>query len=145
MQNLTILGSTGSIGASTLDVVARHPDKFRVVALTANSQIDLMFRQCVQFKPRYAVMLDEDAAVQLRRRVREAGLTTEILSGAAALEQISVLPEVDTVMAAITVSTSGSTAICSNAAVPLSTSIARPASRTRSRNCAAASSSSNTA
>jgi len=101
MQNLTILGSTGSIGASTLDVVARHPDKFRVVALTANSQIDLMFRQCVQFKPRYAVMLDEDAAVQLRRRVREAGLTTEILSGAAALEQISVLPEVDTVMAAI--------------------------------------------
>jgi len=101
MQNLTILGSTGSIGTSTLDVVARHPDKFRIVALTANSQVDLLFRQCVQFRPRYAAMLDEDAAPQLRQRVREAGLDIEILSGDAALEQVCVLSEVDTVMAAI--------------------------------------------
>ncbi len=101
MQNLTILGSTGSIGTSTLDVVARHPDKFRVVALTANSQVDLLFRQCVQFRPRYAVLLDDDAAPQLRQRVREAGLATEVLSGAAALEQVCVLPEADVVMAAI--------------------------------------------
>ena len=100
-MNITILGSTGSIGTSTLDVVARHPGKFQIVALTANSQIDLMFRQCVQFKPRYAVMLDEDAATQLRQCVREAGLAIEVLSGAAALEQVSVLPETDTVMAAI--------------------------------------------
>jgi len=101
MQHLTVLGSTGSIGTSTLDVVARHPDKFRIVALTANSQVDLLFRQCRQFKPGYAVMLDEAAAIQLRQRVREAGLGTEVLSGVAALEQVAVLPEVDAVMAAI--------------------------------------------
>ena len=101
MQHITILGSTGSIGTSTLDVVARHPDKFRIVALTANSQVDLLFRQCQQFKPRYAVLLDAAAAIQLRQRVREAGLSTEVLSGMAALEQVVVLPEVDAVMAAI--------------------------------------------
>jgi 1-deoxy-D-xylulose-5-phosphate reductoisomerase len=101
MQQITILGSTGSIGTSTLDVVARHPDKFSIVALTANSHVDLLFRQCQQFKPRYAVLLDEAAAIQLRQRAREAGLSTEILSGMAALEQVVVLPEVDAVMAAI--------------------------------------------
>ena len=101
MQNLVILGSTGSIGTSTLDVVARHPDKFRVIALTANCQADLLFAQCMQFKPRYAVLLDENASAQLRQRVHEAGLVTEVLSGTTALEQVSVLPEADTVMAAI--------------------------------------------
>jgi len=101
MQHITILGSTGSIGTSTLDVVARHPDKFAIVALTANSQVDLLFQQCGQFKPRYAVMLDGAAAALLRKRVREAGLSTEVLSGMAALEQVVVLPEVDAVMAAI--------------------------------------------
>ena len=101
MQHITILGSTGSIGTSTLDVVARHPDKFRVIALTANRQADLLFRQCQQFQPRYAVLLDEAAAVQLRQLVRKAGLSTEVLSGMAALEQVAVLPEVDAVMAAI--------------------------------------------
>ena len=101
MQNITLLGSTGSIGTSTLDVVARHPDKFQIVALTANSQADLLFQQCQQFKPRYAVLVDEVAAGVLRQRVREAGLSIEVLSGVAALEQVSVLAEVDTVMAAI--------------------------------------------
>ncbi len=101
MRHITILGSTGSIGTSTLDVVARHPDRFRIVALTANSRADLLFQQCRQFKPRYAVMLDSAAAAELRRRVREAGLDTEVLSGAAALEEVAVLPEVDAVMAAI--------------------------------------------
>ncbi|MDD2915736.1 MAG: 1-deoxy-D-xylulose-5-phosphate reductoisomerase [Gallionella sp.] len=101
MQNLTILGATGSIGTSTLDVVARHPGKFNIIALTANRQADLLFRQCRQFKPQYAVLLDEAAAAQLRLWVREAGLNTEVLSGAGALEQVSVLSEVDTVMAAI--------------------------------------------
>ena len=101
MQNLTILGSTGSIGTSTLDVVARHPDKFRITALTANCQADLLFRQCLQFKPRYAVMMDEGAAARLRELLRESGSGTEVLSGVAALEQVSILPEVDTVMAAI--------------------------------------------
>src|SRR5574340_555421 len=100
-MNITILGSTGSIGTSTLDVVARHPDRFRIIALTANRQVEPLFRQCRQFTPRYAVLLDEDAAARLRLLAREAGLTTEVLSGAAALEQVSMLPEVDTVMAAI--------------------------------------------
>lgn len=100
-QHITILGSTGSIGTSTLDVVARHLGRFRIVALTANSQADLLFQQCLQFKPRYAVMLDATAAPLLRQRIREAGLGTEVLSGAAALEQVAVLPEVDAVMAAI--------------------------------------------
>ena len=101
MQQISILGSTGSIGTSTLDVVARHPDRFQVLALTANRQVDLLFRQCREFKPKYAVLLDERAASQLRQQVREAGLSTEVLSGSAALEQVAVLPEVDTVMAAI--------------------------------------------
>lgn len=101
MQRVTILGSTGSIGTSTLDVVARHPDKFQVVALTAHSQIDLLFQQCRLFNPRYAVLLDDTAATRLRERVREAGLNTEVLSGVAALEQVVALPEVDAVMAAI--------------------------------------------
>jgi 1-deoxy-D-xylulose-5-phosphate reductoisomerase len=101
MQRITILGSTGSIGTSTLDVVARHPDKFRIIALTANSQVDLLFQQCRQFKPGYAVVLEEIAATELRRQVRDAGLNTEVLCGMAALEQVVVLPEVDAVMAAI--------------------------------------------
>jgi 1-deoxy-D-xylulose-5-phosphate reductoisomerase len=101
MQHITILGSTGSIGASTLDVVARHPDRFKIVALTANSQVDLLFAQCRQFEPRYAVMLNEAAAKELRQLVREAGLSVKVLSGQDALEQVAVLPEVDTVMAAI--------------------------------------------
>jgi len=101
MQHITILGSTGSIGTSTLDVVLRHPDRFKIVALSANSQVDLLFKQCMQFKPRYAVLLAEDSAAELRSWVREAGLNTEVLSGIAALEQIVSLPEVDAVMAAI--------------------------------------------
>ncbi|MFZ3019368.1 MAG: 1-deoxy-D-xylulose-5-phosphate reductoisomerase [Gallionella sp.] len=101
MQHLTVLGSTGSIGTSTLDVVARHPDRFRIVALTANSQVDLLFKQCEQFKPDYAVLLDEVAAAGLRQRLKGAGISTEVLCGVEALEQVSVLPEVDAVMAAI--------------------------------------------
>ncbi|MFZ5502643.1 MAG: 1-deoxy-D-xylulose-5-phosphate reductoisomerase [Pseudomonadota bacterium] len=101
MQRLTILGSTGSIGTSTLDVVARHPGRFEIVALTAHRQVGLLFRQCEQFKPRYAVLLDEVAAAQLRSQLRAAGLATEVLSGVSALEQVCALPEVDAVMAAI--------------------------------------------
>ena len=101
IQHITILGSTGSIGTSTLDVVARHPEKFRIVALTANSRVDLLFKQCQQFKPRYAVMLDEAAAIRMRELVSDAGIGTEVLSGIAALEQVAELQEVDAVMAAI--------------------------------------------
>ncbi len=101
MQNITILGSTGSIGTSTLDVIARHPDKYRVVALTGNRQVDLLFRQCVQFKPAMAVLLDEISASRLRTMLQEAGIKTDVLCGVSALEQVCVLPEVDAVMAAI--------------------------------------------
>jgi 1-deoxy-D-xylulose-5-phosphate reductoisomerase len=101
MQQITVLGSTGSIGTSTLDVIARHPEKFKIVALTANRQVDLLFRQCVQFVPRYAVLLDEAAAAQLRKQLGDAGLKTEVLCGVGALEQVCILPEVDAVMAAI--------------------------------------------
>ncbi|HQT25469.1 MAG TPA: 1-deoxy-D-xylulose-5-phosphate reductoisomerase, partial [Burkholderiales bacterium] len=61
-QNITILGSTGSIGQSTLDVVARHPERFGVYALSANTSLDALFAQCMAFRPRHAVMLDEACA-----------------------------------------------------------------------------------
>ncbi|MEW6563065.1 MAG: 1-deoxy-D-xylulose-5-phosphate reductoisomerase [Pseudomonadota bacterium] len=101
ITNLTVLGSTGSIGKSTLDVVARHPDRYRIVALTAQRQDELLFEQCRQFRPRYAVLLDASAAERLSQRVGEAGLLVEVLYGVDALEQVSSLPEVDAVMAAI--------------------------------------------
>lgn len=101
MQRLTVLGSTGSIGKSTLDVVARHPDKYQITALTANQQDDLLFDQCKKFQPRYAVLLDEAASERLKKNLQASGSNTEVLCGTAALEQVSVLPEVDAVMAAI--------------------------------------------
>jgi 1-deoxy-D-xylulose-5-phosphate reductoisomerase len=101
LMNLSVLGSTGSIGKSTLDVVARHPERYRVFALTANQQDKLLFEQCRQFAPHYAVLLDAAAADRLRSRIAEAGLATEVLCGMPALEQVSSAPEVDAVMAAI--------------------------------------------
>jgi len=101
VQRLTVLGSTGSIGKSTLDVVARHPDQYQITALTANQQDDLLFEQCQRFHPRYAVLLDEGASERLKKNLKVAGNKTEVLCGTAALEQVSVLPEVDAVMAAI--------------------------------------------
>ncbi len=100
-QNITILGSTGSIGKSTLDVVARHPEKFTVFALSANTQHEALLEQCLKFRPKYAVMRDESGAQRLREGIVRAGLNTEVESGVAALEKIASLPEVDTVMAAI--------------------------------------------
>jgi len=100
-QSLVILGSTGSIGASTLDVVLRHPRRFRVTALTTNSRVDVMLAQCKQFQPDFAVVVDKHAARVLERQVVEAGLATRVLCGAAALEEVASLPQVDTVMAAI--------------------------------------------
>lgn len=101
MQNITVLGSTGSIGKSTLDVVARHPDRYRILALTANQQDELLFEQCQRFSPRFAVLLDESAAERLRKRIAEAGLNVEVLLGEDALVRVASLPEVDAVMAAI--------------------------------------------
>jgi len=101
MTCLTVLGSTGSIGISTLDVVSRHPQKYKILALTANRQDELLFQQCQRFRPRYAVLLDEAAAARLKQRIAAAGLKVEVLCGEQALEQVASLPEVDAVMAAI--------------------------------------------
>lgn len=101
MQQLTILGSTGSIGVNTLDVVARYPQRFKVVALTAHTRIDTLLEQCKVFKPAFAVVVDAEAARAFEQRVVEAGLKTRVLCGVKALEQVASLPEVDTVMAAI--------------------------------------------
>ncbi|MBH9577651.1 1-deoxy-D-xylulose-5-phosphate reductoisomerase [Inhella proteolytica] len=96
-----VLGSTGSIGANTLDVIARHPERFEAVALTAHSRADELFQQCLRHRPRWACLPDPAAALDLQRRLREAGLSTEVLQGPAALEQLAAHPEVDAVMAAI--------------------------------------------
>jgi 1-deoxy-D-xylulose-5-phosphate reductoisomerase len=101
MQKITVLGSTGSIGTNTLDVLSRHPDRFEVHALTASSQVDAMLQQCVQFKPRYAVMAQEGAGRQLAQRIQAEGLNTRVLWGSAALDEVSAATEVDVVMAAI--------------------------------------------
>lgn len=101
LRQLTVLGSTGSIGVSTLDVVRRHPDRYRVLALCAHRQVDRLFEQCIEFRPRYAVVRDAALAASLRDRLQEAGCSTEISWGEAALVRMSALPEVDTVMAAI--------------------------------------------
>jgi 1-deoxy-D-xylulose-5-phosphate reductoisomerase len=101
MQHLTILGSTGSVGASTLDVVARNPGRFRVTALAARSRDDVLFEQCRRFVPQYAVLLDPVAAERLQKNLRTAGLSTKVLFGASELERVAALPEVTTVVAAI--------------------------------------------
>jgi 1-deoxy-D-xylulose-5-phosphate reductoisomerase len=101
MKKLAILGSTGSIGTSTLDVVARHGDRFEVVALAAAKNDAMMLQQCVAHRPRHAVMVDADAAERLRKALAERGVPTEVSSGAEALERIVTLGEVDAVMAAI--------------------------------------------
>lgn len=102
MHQLTILGSTGSIGRSTLDVVRRHPERFNVVALAANADVTRMLADCLEFRPQYAVLVQEDAAAALRLALVEAGAHgVEVLSGAAALQEVARLGAVDTVMAAI--------------------------------------------
>lgn len=101
MQTITILGSTGSIGCNTLDVVSRHPDKYRVFAITGNSQLDLLVQQARQCAPRYVVVADEQRYSQAKALMLEQGIEAELLCGAQALEDVSSAPEVDAVMAAI--------------------------------------------
>ncbi len=101
VQGVAIFGATGSIGVSTLDVIARHPERFRVVVLAAHRNVDVLKAQCLQFKPQYAALVDPVAARQLKQELTAAGLMTEVLSGAAALDELAAHPEVDTVMAAI--------------------------------------------
>ena len=101
LQRICILGSTGSVGANTLDVISRHPDRFEVFALTAHSRVDELFAQCVAWRPRFAAMPDAVQADALRERLSAARVTTEVLSGARALCDLAAHADVDAVMAAI--------------------------------------------
>ncbi len=98
---VTILGSTGSIGKSTLDVLSRHTDQYELKALTANTDVKTMAQQCQQWRPQFAVMCDESAAQQLEDALRQQGSSTQVLSGVQGLCQVAALDDVDTVVAGI--------------------------------------------
>ena len=100
-QVLTILGSTGSIGESTLDVVSRHPEKFRVFALAGHRQVDKLAAQCKQFCPEYAVVGDADHAAELEKKLKQEGISTQVLYGSQALIDVASADEVSGVMCAI--------------------------------------------
>ncbi len=101
MIGITILGSTGSIGVSTLDVLAQQKGRFQVVALTANTQVERLFQQCRAVLPEFAVMVDADAAQQLEQKIKQAGLITQVRQGLAGLIEVASLAQTDYVMAAI--------------------------------------------
>lgn len=101
MKQLTILGSTGSIGCSTLDVVRQNPEHFRVIALVAGKNVSRMVEQCLEFSPRYAVMDDDASARLLNDALKQHGSHTDVLSGQQAACDMAALDEVDQVMAAI--------------------------------------------
>ena len=101
MQQVTILGSTGSIGISTLDVLQRHPEKYQVYALAANKSVDALFEQCLQFQPAVAVMLCPDSAENLKNKLDDADVAIEVQSGMQALERISSTEQTNIVVAAI--------------------------------------------
>ena len=100
-QRLSILGSTGSVGSNTLDVVARHPDRYEVFALSAATQVDRMLEQCARFKPRYAVMASEAHGRALQEKIKSNGLEVQVLWTSEAIEMIASHESVDAVMAAI--------------------------------------------
>ena len=100
-QVLTILGSTGSIGESTLDVVSRHPEKFRVFALAGHRQVDKLAAQCKQFRPEYAVVGDVGHAAELEKKLKQEGISTQVLYGSQALIDVASADEVSGVMCAI--------------------------------------------
>lgn len=101
IKGVCVLGATGSIGVSTLDVLARHPERYKVIALTANRQVERLLEQCLTHNPRYAVMVDEAAAEALRHGLQQQGSDTEVLCGVDGLEFVAALDEVEYVMAAI--------------------------------------------
>jgi 1-deoxy-D-xylulose-5-phosphate reductoisomerase len=98
---VAVLGSTGSIGENTLDVLARHPDRFRVVALAANKSAAKLAQQIIQWRPDYAVLADESSLAELKERVARAGVSTRVLGGESGLIEVATLPEAQYVMAAI--------------------------------------------
>jgi len=101
LKGIAILGSTGSVGKSTLDVIARNPQRFDVIALGAKSSVDELLNQVRQFKPKYVVLTDEQAAREFETKVKKQGQQPTVITGADGLDQIASLPEVDCVMAAI--------------------------------------------
>jgi len=102
MKGICILGATGSIGVSTLDVVARHSDKYKVIALTANTNIDVLFEQCIEHSPEYVVVVNEEKAELFKQKIKDSAVSDiKIMSGAKSLEVVSTLDSVDSVMAAI--------------------------------------------
>jgi 1-deoxy-D-xylulose-5-phosphate reductoisomerase len=101
VQYLAVLGSTGSIGVNTLDVVSRHPERFVVHSLTASTNVDMLTAQCLKYRPQFAVMASEPHARQLVEKLRSAGSTTQVLAGPKALEEVASHPDVNMVMAAI--------------------------------------------
>ncbi len=100
-QRITVLGSTGSVGVNTLDVIGMHPERFEVFALSAATQTELLFAQCVKFQPRFAVMADDAQAEVLSQKLKQKGLKTEVIRAQEALEMIASHADVDAVMAAI--------------------------------------------
>ena len=100
-KRVTILGSTGSVGGSTMDVLARHPDRFEVFALTASTQVELMLKQCVQVRPTYAVMASAEHGKALEGRLRDLGHKTRVMWGSAAIDMVASHEQTDIVMAAI--------------------------------------------
>ena len=100
-QRVCILGATGSVGSNTLDVIGRHPDRFEVFALTAQSRVEELFQQCLRWKPRFAALPDPARANELRNRLATHGVHTEVLAGAVALCELAKHPDVDSVMASI--------------------------------------------
>jgi len=98
---VVVLGSTGSVGESTLDVLARHPDRFRLIAIAANRNVEKLARQIRQWRPAYAALADENAARELKKQLGGSAANTRLLAGAGALEEIAALPEAHCVMAAI--------------------------------------------
>jgi 1-deoxy-D-xylulose-5-phosphate reductoisomerase len=101
LQQITILGATGTIGASTLNVISQHPNRFATYALTANNNDAALYKLCIEYKPAYAVLLDGAAAERLHLKLKAVGSSTEVMCGMSALEYVSSHPEVDAVMAAI--------------------------------------------
>ena len=101
MKEITILGSTGSIGVNTLDVISNHLDKFNVRALTANTNLDIFVEQCLKYQPKYAVMTDEASASKLEEKLKKKAPDISVLSGIDGLVEVAELDSVDYVMAAI--------------------------------------------
>jgi len=100
-SGITILGATGTIGVNTLDVISRHPERYKVIALTAHNNTDLLFEQCLKWRPSYAVLSSTDSASEFEKRLKDSGLSTKLLTAVDGLIAVCQLEEVDQVMAGI--------------------------------------------